>query len=140
MRWIALLLAAASATAATPEAGERELHTTDCIAALDVKARDLARQVKAGQPELRPSLLATLDAGAAFIGHAYLRGERDEARSQALLDAALQAQKTLSDGELAARQAACLQEGAQLLSQTDFIGRAVISRLAQRRMERLLGD
>lgn len=136
----ALLLAAQSAVAGTTPLEERELHTAECVASLDVKANALARQVKAGKTELRPSLFATLDAGAAFIGHAYLQGDRDEARSQALLNVALEAQKTLSDADLAARQATCGEEGTRLLAETDLIGRAIVSRLVQRRMQKLLGD
>ena len=132
------LLAAAAALAGTPTASERETHTFECIAALDAKADDLARQVRAGQAQLQPLLLTTLEAGAAFIGNAYLQGERDEARSQALLATALQAQKALSDAALVARQAPCAQEGTQLLSEADLIGRFVVSRLVQRRLHKLL--
>ncbi len=135
-----LLLVAHCAMAGAPAATEREQHTAQCIAALDVKSSELARQVKAGQPELQAPLTATLEAGAAFIGHAYLQGDRDEARSQALLNAALESQKALAEAELAARQANCAQEGARLLSQTDVIGRFVLSRLVQRRLQKLLGD
>lgn len=136
----ALLLAAGFTPAGTPAATERAQHTAECVAALDVKANELARQVKAGQTESQAALQATLEAGAAFIGHAYLEGDRDEARSQALHNAALEAQKALSDADLAARQAVCAQEGARLLSQTDVIGRFILSRLVQRRMQKLLGD
>lgn len=137
---LALLCAAPAGLASTPAASERALHTAECVAALDVKSLELAKQVKAGKPELEAPLTATLEAGAAFIGHAYLQGDRDEARSQALLSAALEAQKLLPEAELAARQASCTQEGARLLSQADVIGRFVVSRLVQRRMQKLLGD
>jgi hypothetical protein len=85
-------------------------------------------------------LVSTLEAGGAFIGQAYLQGERDEARSQAQLAAALQAQKKLPEADLAARQSSCTLEGTRLLSQTDVIGRFVISRLVQRRLQKLVGD
>ena len=135
-----MLLATHFALAGTPAATERAQHTAECVAALDVKSSDLARQVKAGRTESQATLQATLEAGAAFIGQAYLQGDRDEARSQALLSAALEAQKLLPEADLAARQAACAQEGARLLSQTDVIGRFVISRLVQRRTQKLLED
>ena len=137
---VVLLCAAHAGLASTPAASERALHTAECIAALDVKSSELARQVKAGQTESQATLQATLEAGAAFIGQAYLQGDRDEARSQALLSAALEAQKKLSEADLVARQASCAQEGARLLSQTDVIGRFVISRLVQRRTQKLLED
>jgi len=132
--------AASPALAGATEPTERELHISSCTAALSVKADELTRQVKAGQAELRPALMATLEAGAAFIGDAYLHGARDEAQSQALLDAALQAQKTLPSADLAARQALCAQEAARLLSETNPFGRAIVSALAQRRLKRLLGE
>lgn len=137
---VAMLLAAHATLAGTPAASERALHMAECIAALDVKSAELAKQVKAGQTDLQAPLTATLEAGAAFIGHAYLQGDRDEARSQALLSAALETQKLLPEAELAARQTSCAQEGARLLSQADVIGRFVVSRLVQRRMQKLLGD
>ena len=137
---LTLVLVSHFALASTTEPSERELHTAGCVAALEVKADDLARQVKSGQTDSRPLLTATLEAGAAFIGNAYLQGDRDEARSQSLRLAALEAQKALADAELAARQSGCAQEGAHLLTQTDFIGRIVISRLVQRRMQKLIGD
>jgi hypothetical protein len=135
-----LLLTGQSALADTLAPNERELHTAECVAALDVKSDAVARHLKAGQAELRPVLEATLEAGAAFIGHAYLQGDRDEARSQGLLNAALQAQKDLSETELAARQSSCAVQGTRLLSQTDFIGRAIVARLVQRRMQKLIGE
>lgn len=134
----ALLLGSSLLIASTTALGERDAHTFGCVAALDARADDLARQVKAGQTELRPLLVTTLEAGAAFIGNAYLQGDRDEARSQERLAVALQAQRTLSDIELAARQASCAQEGARLLTEADLLGRLVISRLVQRRLQKVL--
>ena len=134
------LLALPAAMADTNQATVLERHTAECIAALEVKADDLAVQVKAGQAPLRDALMTTLELGAAFIGNAYLQGERDEARMQALRTGSLESQKSLSDADLAARQSACAREGAQLLSQADFIGRIVVSQLAQRRLRKLLGE
>ena len=141
LRWIAVLLCSTPlAMAGATQVSEHELHASSCTAALSAKADDLVSQIKAGHAELRPSLLATLEAGAAFIGDAYLRGERDEARAQAALDAALQAQKALPATDLAARQALCAQEAARMLSETNLFGRAIVSMLAQRRLKKLLGD
>ncbi|MEI7536744.1 MAG: hypothetical protein WCJ76_06010 [Comamonadaceae bacterium] len=135
-----LLFAAGMAIASTDAPTERELHTSECVAALDARSEELARQIKAGQSDSRPLLVSTLEAGAAFIGQAYLQGDRDEARSQSLLAAALQAQKQLPEADLATRQSACAQEGDRLLSKIDPIGRFVMSRLVQRRLQKLLGD
>ena len=119
---------------------QRELHSAECVAALEVSTDELARQVKAGRADLQPLLRQRLDAGAAFIGSAYQDGDRDEARAQALLAAALASQAALPKAELAASQARCAQEGARLLAASNFIVRAVVSRLAERRMKRLLGE
>ena len=130
----ALTLAAES----TPTS--RELHTSECVAALDVSTDALAEQVKAGMAELRPLLRHRLDAGAAFIGAAYVKGDRDEKRSHALLRAAIDRQKSLSEVELASRQEACAVEGAQLLAKSDVLSRVVVSRIAEKRMRKLLGE
>ena len=138
---LALCLAATGARAAeSGEATPRELRTAECIAALEIKSEELARQLKAGQTEQRALLQTTLDAAAAFIGHAYLQGDRDQERLETLKNSALQTQKALSATELAARQTACAQEGARLLLQADVISHFVLSRLAARQMKRLLGD
>lgn len=126
------------ALAAGSDPTEHELHTAQCVAALEAHTDELAVQVKAGQAELQARLLDELRAGAAFIGDAYLQGERDEARAKGFLNAALEAQKSLPKAELAARQTRCAQEGAQLLANADVISRAVVNRVAQRRMKKLL--
>lgn len=137
---IALLAGPAGPVAAAFTVAERELRTAECVAALDARSDELVRQLKSGNSEARPALVATLNAGAAFIGQAYLQGERDEARSQAELSAAKEAQKTLSAAELTERQASCAQEGTRLLAETNGLGRLIIARLVDRRMQKLLGD
>ena len=129
---------ATGSIAAGPAATPQELHTARCVAALDVNTERLAAQVKAGRAELRPTLVQRLRYGVAFIGQSYLDGERDEARSHALLDEALEAQKALPEQELAARQSACAEEGRQLLAASNGITRALVTRLADRRMKKLL--
>ena len=138
---MALSLGASCAMASgNPEPTARALRTAECVAALEIKSEELAHQVKAGQAEQKPLLQTTLDAAAAFIGQAYLQGDRDQERLETLKNAALQEQKSFTSSELAARQTRCAQEGARLLSQADVISRFVISRLAARQMKRLLGD
>ena len=136
----AVLLTAQAAMASVTVHAERELHTVECVAALEVRSDELAKQVKAGRAELRAPLLATLDAGAAFIGNAYLQGDRDEVRLQSRLRVALEAQRALPEADLAARQGTCGEEGRRLLSEANFIGRAVVSRLVERRLQKVLGD
>lgn len=127
-------------SAAAPAPAARELHTAECVAALETSTDELARQVKAGHAELKSELLSTLEFGAAFIGDAYIRGERDEARSQSLLASAIEAQKTLSSEELSSRQTLCAEEGRTMLADGNVVSRALVSRLAKKRMRRLLGS
>ena len=132
---------AAMAAAVTPvQASEREVQTVQCVAALDASTRELAAQVKNGQPELRELLLGRLKSGVAFTGTAYLSGERDEQRTKALLDSALETQKALPEREMAARQAACEVEGTRLLAGASALEKALVSRVAAKRMQRLLAE
>jgi hypothetical protein len=127
------------AAAVEPPASARELHAAECVAALEARAEALAAQIRAGQADLRPRLLTQLQFGAAFIGSAYLKGDRDEARSQALLDEARERLGPLSAQDLRIRQAACAEEGARLLAQANALSRAVVNRVARRKMDRMLG-
>lgn len=127
-----------SAVAAPGGPTEHESHTAQCVAALESSTEELAVQVKAGKADLQPLLLNRLKYGAAFIGDSYIRGERDEARAKGFLNAAREAQKALPKRELSARQTVCAQEGATLLADADILSRAVVSRLAQKRMKKLL--
>jgi hypothetical protein len=126
--------------AAAADASPRELHAAECVAALDRSTQDLAQQVKAGQAAMKRMLQDRLLAGAAFIGDSYLRGNRDEDRSRALADEAERAQRKLPARELAARQSACADEGAKLYADGNGVQKAVLRRLAKKRMQRLLGD
>ena len=74
----------------------------------------------------------------AFVGDAYLQGTRDEARARALANDALEAQKSLSKEELAARQTRCADEGGKLLEESNGLERAVVRQVAKRRMAKLL--
>jgi hypothetical protein len=126
--------------AGPPAPSERELHAAACVAALEANTDALVKQVKAGREDLRPLLQERMQAGVAFIGTAYLRGERDKARAQALLTDAREAQKALPAAELAARQDACAAEGSQLLASANFIERLVVWRLTGNRMKKVLAD
>jgi len=135
----ALMFAAAAAQAEPVDApSPRELHAAQCVAALQVDTERLAAEVKAGKAESRPLLQARLEAGVAFVGDAYLQGTRDEARARALANDALEAQKSLSKEELAARQTRCADEGGKLLEESNGLERAVVRQVAKRRMAKLL--
>lgn len=133
----ALLALAGQAVAADPTAQDR--RAAQCVAALEASADDLVRQVKAGTDAARKPLLERLTQGAAFVGDTYLHGSANEAQARALVDQAEQAQRGLSPAELAARQAACASEATRLLARSNPLQRAVVKRLARKRMDKLLG-
>jgi hypothetical protein len=137
----AMALCAAVAHGA-PEAPPtaHDLHAAQCVAALQVHTEGLADQVKSGKEEVRPILLSRLESGAAFVGDTYLHGNVDEAGARALANDALQAQKSLTDAQLAARQTTCAEEGSRLLAASNGLERAVVKRLAKKRMDKLLGS
>jgi len=136
----AIGLSASQVLALAAGPSEQELHTAQCVAALEASTDELAAQVKSGRAEVQPELLVQLKAGAAFIGDSYLHGERDEARARSQLEAALETQKSLAAGELAARQSGCAEEGARLLAKADPLGRVIVSQVAARRMKKMLAS
>lgn len=129
---LVMLGAGASARAAepTPE------HAAACVAALEHEAEGLAEQFRRGKVELEPELVQRVQQGFAFIGSAYKQGLRDEEATK-MLKAAEKAQEAMPPNELAARQAACRVEGAQLLAHANFLERAFVTRAAQRRVDKL---
>lgn len=133
-----LALGAGSATRAG-EPTPRDLRAAQCVAALDENTHELARQVREGKESLRGLLLDRLVAGSAFVGDAYVRGDSDEQEARELTEQMREAQKKLPPRELAARQAACADEGAKLYASGNGLQRAVVKRLAKKRMDRLLG-
>jgi hypothetical protein len=135
---LSLSILVAHAIAATSPPNARELHAAQCVAALEVNTEALASQVKTGDESARPLLQSRLEAGAAFIGDTYLHDDQDEKRARALAEAQLEAQKSLSQEQLAARQSACAQEGAKLLANANGFERAIVLRLVRRRMAKLL--
>jgi hypothetical protein len=134
------LFATVSQAAPAAPATARDLHAAQCVAALEVYTQGLAAQVKTGKEEARPMLLSRLESGTAFVGDVYLRGDSDEAQARKLASDALEAQKKLSDAQLMERQNACADEGAKLLAASNSLERAVVKRLAKKRMDRLLSN
>ena len=132
-----LLGLAAGAHAGEPTPQDR--RAAQCVAALEASADDLVRQVKAGKEAARKPLLDRLTQGAAFVGDSYLHGNANEDQARALVDQAELAQRSLSPAELAARQAACAGEANRLLANSNPLQRAVVKRLARKRMDKLLG-
>jgi len=138
LRLVAVLGLPAIAGAASDAPSSRTAHTAECVAALKVDAEALAAKIRAGREELRPTLLARLEQGAAFIGNSYLDGNRDEDQAKAMLAAAVEAQKSLPPAALAARQTACSSEGTQMLKDASGFGRAIVSWVAKKRMHKML--
>ena len=135
---LAFAAIAQASVAAPPSA--HDLHAAQCVAALEVLTKSLAAQVKSGKEEAKPALLSRLESGTAFVGDVYLRGQSDEAAARKLANDALEAQKSLSEAQLAERQRACAEEGASLLASSNGLERAVVKRLARKRMDRLLAS
>ncbi len=139
---VAACVLACGAGAAWPQTAEsptpRERHAAQCVAALEVESEDLARQVKSGSEDVRPLLQSRVESGTAFVGDSYLNGLTDESRARALANEALEAQKGLTDAQLAARQQACAVEGRKLLDASNPLAQAVVRRFARRRVEKLL--
>jgi hypothetical protein len=133
----ALLALAGPAGAADPTPQDR--RAAQCVAALEASADDLVRQVKAGTDAARQSLLDRLTQGAAFVGDTFLHGGANETQARALIEQAEADQRQLPPAELAARQAACAHEATRLLAQSNALERAVVRRLARKRMDKLLG-
>lgn len=130
-------MAAHAAIAVEPSA--RDLHAARCVAALDQNTREVAQQVKAGKDDLRGLLLDRLVSGTAFVGDTYLHSDVDEKQAKELANQALEAQKSLPEAELAARQTACAAEGAKLYEQSNGLQQSVVKHLARKRMNKLLG-
>lgn len=131
---------ARAAPDADPPASARDLHAAECVAALEVETEDLAKQIKSGKEASRPLLQARLIAGTAFVGDTYLHGNSDEKQARALANQALEAQKSLSPAELAARQLACAKEGTALYDGSNALEKVVVKRLAKKRMDKLLSS
>lgn len=142
---LAALLALAAAwlalanTARAADSGPKDHRAAECVAALEASADDLVRQVKAGTEPARKPLLDRLTQGAAFVGDSFLHGAANEDQARALVDQAKLDQRKLAPAELAARQAACSSEAARLLARSNALERAVVKRLARKRMDKLLG-
>lgn len=127
------------ARAADGPPSARDLHAAECVAALDANTHELAQKVKSGNEASRALLQERLISGTAFVGDTYLHGNSDEQQARALAEDAAEAQKRLPAAELRALQTACAAEGAKLYSASNGLQKAVVKRLAKKRMEKLLG-
>ena len=126
-----IVLGSAGAVAAADE-------TADCIAVMQGRADDLARQVRAGDAAQEPALRAELQRAAALIGRAYLDGHHDEAEARAKLEQAQRAQATMAEAERASLHAACVRKADAELEAASGLQRYVVTRIAQARLNRML--
>ena len=129
---LTLLLAAAAPASAEPT----PVHAAACVAALESEAEGMAQQYRDGKLEIESELVHRVQQGFAFIGSAYKQGLRGD-EAALLLKAAEKAQEDLPAAELAARQAKCRSEGADLLAHANFLEHAFVVRAAQRRVDKL---
>lgn len=121
--------------APTPE----QAHAAQCAAALEASAEVLARQVRTGKKELRASVQENLQGSLAFFASAYVDGGAAERRARQLAAQARSAQAKMPPAELSALQGSCFDEGRQRFIGADGLTRAVLSRHADLRLEKLLG-
>ena len=89
---------------------------------------------------MRALLQSRLESGTALVGDIFLHDGTDEARARVLANEALEAQKSLSAGQLADRQGTCAEEGAKLLAASNALERAFVQRQARKRMSKLLAS
>jgi hypothetical protein len=96
MRYVSalLLVAASGSVCRCPCRRSDPQHSAECVAALEVEARAMADQYRAGTPTSRRNWSGAFSKAFAFIGTAYLQGVRD-AEADRLLKAAEAAQKDI---------------------------------------------
>lgn len=126
------LLGAAAASAVTDD-------TATCIAVMQLRADELAQQVRAGETGQEPALRTELERAATLIGRAYLDGLHDEAEARARLKAAQDAQAGKPPAERAAVHAACVRRADAEMEAASILQRFIVARIAQARLSRLLG-
>lgn len=114
-------------------------ETAVCVAVMQLRADEMAQQVRTGDTAQEAALRTELERAAALIGRAYLDGLHDEAQARARLKAAQDAQAGKSAAERAGLHAACVRRADAELESASFLQRFIVSRIAQARMSRLLG-
>jgi len=112
--------------------------TANCIAAMESIAEELARQVKAGDATREPELRIELRRGAALIGRTYLDGLHDEHEARARLEAARERQKTWDEARRNSVRKTCRRRADAELAAASGIERAVVDRVAERKLQRML--
>ena len=130
-------LAAAPADPADPANASRA-ETAHCVAVMQTRADELARQVKAGDKSQESALRSELQRAAALIGRTYLDGLRDEGEAKARLKAARQEQSTWPEARRERLHRDCVLKADALIGKASSVERYVIERVAQRRMNKML--
>ncbi|MBC7699141.1 hypothetical protein [Aquabacterium sp.] len=131
-----LLSSIMATTALAAEPNPSHEHRAACVAALTTQAEPLAARLKTGDRSVEAELLKLTQSGFALIGIAYQDGLRKPEADQ-LLDAAKQAQKSMSAPALSQLQASCRLEGAQVLTDANALERFLVNSAAQRRVKRI---
>ena len=126
------------AVCAAPD--DRYDDTADCIAVMEVRADELAWQVKAGDKDREPALRAELLRAATLIGRVYFDGVHDEHAARARLHEARERQKTWDDARRNRVHGACVQRADAEFAAASRAERLVIDKVADVRMRRMLRE
>lgn len=133
------LLAAVLSTAAVHAAADGgEEATAACIAVMQARADDLARQVRTGDQGQASALLAELQRAAALIGRAYLDGARDPSESKAKLNDARRAQSTWTEDRRRRTHQTCVKIADAELAEATGSQRFIVRRVAKAWFQRML--
>lgn len=127
---------AAAAASAADATGYDE--TAACVAVIQTRSDDLARQVRAGDKSQQAELHTELVRAAVLIGQAYLDGLHDERDARAMLQNAHDAQASWTEAQRNAAHEACVRKADAALAEASPIQRFIVERVAQARMNRLL--
>jgi len=113
--------------------------TANCIALMQVRADDLARQIKAGDTAREPVLRTELTRAGALIARAYLDGMHDGVEAKARLKAAHEGQAGWDEERKQSVYQACLKRADAELASASGPERYAASRFAEVRLKRMLG-
>ncbi len=140
----AAVIALASALAALCAARAADLAGYDekalCVAVIESRSDDLARQVRDGDKSQQPALHTELVRAAVLIGQAWLDGLHDEHEARAMLQNARDAQAAWSEARRNTTHDECIKKADAALANASALQRFIVERIAQRREERMLAS
>jgi hypothetical protein len=113
------------------------LRSSACVAVMKADLLDLTARFRSGETTLRPDIERLTELGFTFVGTAYKRGLRKPLADQ-LLDEAERKQSLQAPVTLQALSQSCQAEGQRLLSDANFLERALVRNRAKARVNDLL--